>query len=98
MSYHSLFQFGMKGVVERYGDKELKQQYKQSAHEALCDAKALGKICTGSYLGQNFREFLEDRDGEINWEFQDLLRPPLGPFTCQAEPSFPYGRSSPFGV
>ena len=75
MSYHSLFQFGMKGVVERYRDKKLKQQCKQSAHGALCDAKALGKICTGSYLRQNFHEFLEDRDGEINWEFQDLLRP-----------------------
>ena len=60
MSNHSLFQFGMKGVVERYGDKELKKQYKQSAHGALFDAKALGKICTGSYIRQNFREFLED--------------------------------------
>ena len=58
----SLFQFGMKGVVERYRDKELKHQYKQSAHGALFDAKALRKICTGSYLCQNFCEFLEDQD------------------------------------
>ena len=50
----------MKGVVERYRDKEMKHQYKQSAHGALFDAKALRKICTGSYLCQNFREFLED--------------------------------------
>ena len=66
MSNHSLFQFRMKGVVERYRDKELKHQYEQSAHGALFDAKALGKICTGSYIRQNFREFLEDRDAEIN--------------------------------
>ena len=75
MSNHSLFQFGMKGVVERCGDKELKHQYEQSAHGALFNAKALGKICTGSYLCQNFRKFLEDQDAEINWEFHDLLRP-----------------------
>ena len=62
-------------MVERYGDKELKKQYKQSAHGALFDAKALGKICSGSYLRQNFREFLEDRGAEINWKFHDLLRP-----------------------
>ena len=40
----------MKGVVERYGDKELKQQYKQSAHGALCDAKAFGKISKSSLI------------------------------------------------
>ena len=62
-------------MVERYGDEELKKQYKQSAHGALFDAKALGKICSGSYLRQNFREFLEDRGAEINWKFHDLLRP-----------------------
>ena len=75
MSNHSLFQFRMKGVVERYGDKELKHQYEQSAHGALFDAKALGKICTGSYIRQIFREFLKEQDAEINWEFHDLLRP-----------------------
>ena len=66
MYNHSLFQFRMKGVVERYGDKELKHQYEQSAHGALFDAKALGMICTGSYLHQNFHKFLEDQDAEIN--------------------------------
>ena len=59
------------GKVWRHGV----EQYKQSAHGALFDAKALGKICTGSYLHQNFCKFLKDQDAEINWEFHDLLRP-----------------------
>ena len=71
----SLFQFGMKGVVERYGDKDLQDEYAKSAHGALFDAKTLGKICTGQNLRQNFHEFLEDRDGEVNWEFNELMRP-----------------------
>ena len=63
----------MRGVVDRYGNKDLKDKYAYSAHRALFDAKALGQICTSHNLCQNFFMFLEDRDGELNWVFHDLV-------------------------
>ena len=50
--------YGMKAIVERFGDPRTKAQYKDSAHGALFDAETLAKISTTSTLGERFKNWL----------------------------------------
>ena len=50
--------YGMKAIVERFGDPRTKVQYKDSAHGALFDAETLAKISTTSTLGERFKNWL----------------------------------------
>lgn len=51
--------FGMKTVVEDWGDKEDKKEYLMGAHGALVDARVLAKICTGPQLGERFGHWID---------------------------------------
>ena len=66
-----LRKFGMRGIVEEFGDRELQRKYSSKAHGALFDAEALCQISTGRKLKVNFKEFLFDRE---NFQVDNRLR------------------------
>ena len=51
--------YGMKAIVERFGDPRTKAQYKDSARGALFDAETLAKISTTTSTLDSRREIQE---------------------------------------
>ena len=55
---HRITKYGMKTIVQYFGDEATKVAYKTGAHGALCDAEALCSVSTSSKLYDRFKDWL----------------------------------------
>ena len=55
---HRITKYGMKTIVQYFGDEATKTAYKTGAHGALCDAEAICSVSTSSKLYDRFKDWL----------------------------------------
>ena len=55
---YNVTKYGMKTIVEYFGDGATKKAYMSGAHGALCDAEALCSVSTSPKLYDRFKDWL----------------------------------------